>query len=368
MLWLSLLLSPILLARPGVAAASADAPGAVYVISNAAGGNEVVAYDRSADGSLSPAGAFATGGLGTGAGLGSQGALILSANGQWLFAVNAGSDDVSVFAVGPGGLRLTDVEPSGGDLPISLTQFGRLVYVLNAGGSGNIAGFTLSPSGDLAPLPGSIQPLSNGGVGAAPGPAQIAFSPDGSTLVVTEKASNQIVTYAVDSAGVASGPTAYLSSGLTPFGFAFSQQGTLVVSEAFGGAADASAASSYRLDGGALTVVTPSAPTTETAACWVAITGNGRYAYTTNAGSGSVSGYAVGPDGSLTLLDAGGQSGLTGAGSGPIDAAFSHNSRYLYVVAGGADQIVVFRVGAGGGLTHQGAVGIPATALGLAAR
>jgi 6-phosphogluconolactonase (cycloisomerase 2 family) len=114
--------------------------------------------------------------------------------------------------------------------------------------------------------------------------------------------------------------------------------------------------------------VTPSAATTETAACWVAVTKNGRFAYATNAGSGSVTGYAVGPDGSLTLLNADGQTGLTGAGSGPIDAAFSHNSRYLYVVAGGTDQVVIFQVEADGSLINLGAVGIPATALGLAAR
>jgi 6-phosphogluconolactonase (cycloisomerase 2 family) len=366
LMWVSLLLGPVLFAQPNVAAAAGDGPGAVFVISNAAGGNAVVAYQRKADGGLTPAGSYSTGGLGTGSGLGSQGALVVSQNGRWLLAVNAGSDDISVFALGPGGPRLTDVEPSGGDRPISVTLSGHLVYVLNAGGSGNIAGFALSPRGRLTPLPGSIQPLSNGGAGASTDPAQISFSPDGQTLVVTEKATNRIVTYGVRR-GIASGPSVFASAGQTPFGFAFSHRNTLIVSEAFGGAADASAASSYHLAGGSLAVVTPSAPTTETAACWVAVSRNGRYAYTTNAGSGSVSGYAVGAGGRLTLLDDDGQTGITGPGSGPIDAAFSRNGNFLYVVAGGTDQIVIFAAGSDGSLTNLGGVSIPATALGLAA-
>jgi 6-phosphogluconolactonase (cycloisomerase 2 family) len=251
-------------------------------------------------------------------------------------------------------------------MPISLTQHGSLVYVVNAGGSGNIAGFALSRAGDLSPLPGAVQPLSNGGAGAAPGPAQISFSPDGRTLVVTEKASNLVVTYAVNG-GIASAPVAHPSAGQTPFGFAFSKRNTLIVSEAAGGAPDASTASSYRLSGTGLSIVTPAAPTTESAACWVAVSNNGRFAYTANTGSGTVTGYAVGQNGRLTLLDEDGVTGVTGPGSAPADSAFSHNGRYLYVLAGGTDQIVSFAFNADGSLTPLGSVAIPATALGLAA-
>jgi DNA-binding beta-propeller fold protein YncE len=166
--------------------------GAVYVMTNQAAGNEVLVFDRSADGTLGSPTAHTTGGTGTGSGLGSQGALVLAGS-RWLLAVNAGSDDVSVFRVEHGGLTLTDRVASGGDRPISVTAHGSLVYVLNAGGAGNISGFRLTPHGELTAIAGSTLPLS----GAAVDPAQVEFTPDGSQLVVTEKATNQIVTYAV---------------------------------------------------------------------------------------------------------------------------------------------------------------------------
>jgi 6-phosphogluconolactonase (cycloisomerase 2 family) len=342
------------------------ASGAVYTLSNAAGGNEVLAFTQGKDGTLSPAGAFATGGAGAGAGLGSQGALVMSKDGKWLLAVNAGSNDISVFAVEEDGLELVDVEPSGGVMPISVTIHKNLVYVLNAGGSGNISGFSLSKKGILSLIPNSTLPLSNGGAGAAPGPAQIEFSPDGSQLVVTEKASNLIDTYAVNKRGLAEGPSVHPSAGQTPFGFAFNRSGVLVVSEAFGGAPDASAASSYFAGNGALELISASVPTHQTAACWVVITQNGKYAYTTNTGSGSISSFEIGKEGSLTLLEA--QAGFTGDGSTPIDAALTRNSRILYVLASGTDQIAAFQVGADGSLEALGSVGVPDGSVGLAAR
>src|SRR5205085_1755393 len=349
------------------AQAAGGAPGAVYVMTNSPAGNAVLAFDRAANGALTPAGSYATGGLGA-PGLGSQGAVVLTDNQRWLLAVNAGSDQISVFAVQPGGLKLADTEPSGGARPISLATHGSLVYALNAGGAGNIAGFTLGADGQLWPLAGSAQPLSNGGIGAAPGPAQVAFNSDGRTLVVTEKATNLILTYSVGQNGAAAAPVTHASSGTTPFGFAFGLQGTLVVSEAFGGAPDASAASSYDLRGSSLQVISASAPTHQTAACWVAVTGNGKYAYTTNAGSGSVSGYRVGRDGGLSLLDANGQTGSTGAGSSPSDVALSQNSQFLYVLAGGSHQVVSFQVNSDGSLTVLGQSAIPVGATGISAR
>jgi 6-phosphogluconolactonase len=342
-------------------------PGNVYVMTNAASGNAVVAFNRSADGLLSEARTYATGGLGSGSGLGSQGSLVLSDNQRWLFAVNAGSNDVSVFAIRPSGLQLVSRTPSGGDQPISVTIFKDLVYVLNAGGSGNISGFRFNDQGNLLTLPGSSQPLSNGGVGAAPGPAQVSFSPDGRQLVVTEKATNQILTYDVGDNGLASAPVVHLSAGTTPFGFGFSKKGTLIVSEAFGGTADASAVSSYLLNGSALTVVSPSVHTNQTAACWIAVTGNSKYAYTTNAGSGSISGYRVASNGSMTLLNSNGQTGSIGPGSGPADAAMSVNSQFLYVLATGAHAVAAFQVGADGSLAPLGQAPVPIGSAGIAA-
>lgn len=342
-------------------------PGSVYVMTNDAAGNAVQAYDRAADGTLTPAASYPTGGLGTGAGLGSQGALITSNDGRFLFVVNAGSNEITSFRVRRGALVWADTVSSNGEMPISLSNHGRRLVVLNAGDSGNISTFIVSANGGLRLMDGGMQYLSNGGVGAAPGPAQVSFTPNGRQLIVSEKASNLLLTYDVMKDGIAP-PTVHASAGQTPFGFGFGHRNTLIVSEAFGGAADASALSSYTVGQGSLQVVTPSAPTHQTAACWIVVTGNGKYVYTTNTGSGSVTGYAIARDGSLTLLDADGRTGDTGAGSGPIDAALSRNSQFLYVLNAGSDTISAFAVESDGSLTSLGEVAAPASAVGIAAR
>jgi 6-phosphogluconolactonase len=342
------------------AEAMAHSPGAVYTITNSPGGNAVKVFLRAGDGSLSVGGEFPTGGTGIGSGLGSQGAVVL--DGKRLFAVNAGSDSISAFEVKKGALELVDTVSSGGDQPISLTVDDGLLYVLNAGVAGNISGFVISRGGELLPLAGSTRPLSGSGTG----PAQVSFDPDGEFLVVTEKNTNLIDTYELGDDGRASGPSSHPSSGATPFGFGFDKREHLIVSEAFGGAPDQSAVSSYDLDRGDLDPITASAATTETAACWIVVTKNGRFAYTTNTGSGSISGYSVSHDGELSLLNADGRTGVTGPG--PIDMALSRSSRLLYSLNSGDNTISGFRVGGDGSLTPiGGAAGLPAGATGLAA-
>lgn len=361
----AMLIMSFALSGVGVAAAAGDS-GAVYTLTNSAAGNEVAIFNRAADGTLTAAGTVATGGLGTGGGLGSQSALTLSANHKWLLAVNAGSNEISVLAVSPTGLTLVDKVASGGVRPISVTNYKNLVYVLNAGGSGNITGFTLGKNGKLTPITNSTRNLSNNGAGAAPGPAQVSFSPDGDVLVVTEKATNLIDTFTVDEDGAAGNVTTHPSAGVTPFGFAFTRRGTLIVSEAAGGAANASSASSYDVSDDSFELISAVVPTNQTAACWAVTTKNGKYAYTTNAGSGSIAAYRVGRDGSLSLLN--GQAGLPGAGSTPVDAALSGNSQYLYTLNAGAHTITGFAVNADGGLSAiGGASGLIAGAVGLAA-
>jgi 6-phosphogluconolactonase len=358
------LLLSLLFAHIGSAFAANGEPGAVYVQTNQASGNEIAIFSRATDGMLSFSGNVATGGLGTGAGLGSQGSVILSNNGRWLFAVNAGSNDISVFRVVSNGLALIGTVSSGGVMPTSLTIYKDLLYVLNAGGAGNITGFVINSSGHLTPLDGSTRPLSNNGAGASPAPAQVAFSRDGSMLVVTERASNLIDTYVVGKDGLASGPTAHPASGATPFGFAFTQQGALIVSEAFGGAPLASAVSSYDVSNGSLEVINGSVPTGQTAACWIAVSKNGKFAYSTNAGSGSVSAYHVHPDGSLSLID--GDAGITGDGTSPIDASVSNNGQYLYVLNGRTHNISAFAIQADGTLISVGTFeGLPAGSAGI---
>lgn len=357
---LALLLALVLWPQPSFAARHR---GAVFALSNDPAGNAVLVWHRAGNGSLTPAGSFPTGGLGTGAGLGSQGAIVLNDEACLLLAVNPGSNEITSFLLSPDGLVLADRVASGGTLPTSLTIHDDLVYVLNAGGAGNITGFHIDEDdGKLTPIADSTRPLS----GDAAAPAQVSFSPDGKTLVVTERATQQILTYSVDRRGRASGPAIFPSSGATPFGFAFARRGVLVVSEA-NGAPGGSAASSYRLGrGGELSLITGSMPTTEGAACWVVVTGNGRYAYTANAASASVSGFRVAGDGSLSLLSADGVTGV--AGPGAADMALSRNSQYLYVRNGRDGTISAFAVQPDGGLRAvPGASGLPAGVAGLIA-
>ena len=342
----------------GAAFAGQDQPGTVYVQTNQAGGNEIAIFNRSADGALSLSDTVATGGLGTGSGLGSQGSVILGNDGRWLFAVNAGSNEISAFRVDASGLTLTDKVSSGGIRPTSLTIHKDLLYVLNAGGTGNITGFTVDQAGKLFALAGSARPLS----GDATAPAQVSFSRDGSMLVVTERATSMIDTYVVGKDGLASGPAVHPSSGVTPFGFAFTQQGALIVSEAFGGGALASAVSSYNVSDGGLQVISASVPTGQTAACWIAVSKNGKFAYSTNAGSNSVSAYRVGTDGRLSLID--GAAGVSG--DGPIDASVNNNGQYLYVLNGRSHNISAFAIQADGTLLSLGTFeGLPAGSAGI---
>ena len=347
-------------AAPAAMAAGDQAVGGVYALTNSPAGNSVIAFDRSADGSLSSAGSYSTGGLGDGAGLGSQGAVIVSDSGRLLFAVNPGSNSISAFAIDAGGLKLVDTAWSGGVRPTSITQHNNLVYVLNAGSPNSISGFSVDGGGDLEPLAGSTRPLS----GTQTAPAQVEFTPSGDALVVTERATNTITTYAVGDDGFASQPSSYPSIGVTPFGFAFGHRGHLVVSDAGG----QSGASSYSVDGtGFVTTIMGLAPTGQRAACWAVVTGNGRFAYVTNAATGNISGFAVGQDGTLSLLVPGGVSATTGGN--PTDAALSRNSRYLYVRNGNQNAINAFAIAADGSLAAlPGIAGLPAGAAGLAAR
>ena len=199
--------------------------GAVYLQSNDAAGNAVVMFPRAPDGTLGSPVPFGTGGLGTGSSLGNQGALTLSEGGRLLYVVNAGSDEVTGFRVGPAGLDRIGTWPSGGDLPLSLTLTGRRLYVLHDGAASTVTGFTVGPQGQLAPIPGAERALPN----AAPDVAQVAASPDGERLVVTEKAANTIVTFSIGANGTLGPPVETPSAGMTPFGFAFDRRGRLIV-------------------------------------------------------------------------------------------------------------------------------------------
>jgi 6-phosphogluconolactonase len=324
----------------------------------------VLVFDTLPGGGLALRQRVATQGTGTGGGLGSQGAVTLSGCGRFLFVVNAGSGSVSTFRVGLRRLRLASVVASGGQGPTSVIELGGLVFVLNAQGAGGVMGFA-NLRGRLLPIANSARGLSASG-GTAP--AQVGFTDDGDTLVVAERATNLLITYRVMDDASLSPPQANASAGLTPFGFAFDKRGTLLVSEAAGGAANASTMSSYRFADAAPqtpAVISAAVATNETAACWVAITPNGRYAYTTNTASGSISLFRIARDGRIALL----QAVAAGTpGSGPIDASVSADGRRLHVLQAPLRSIASFRIAGDGTLAAAGgAAGLPAGSVGLAA-
>jgi 6-phosphogluconolactonase len=339
--------------------------GMVFTSTNSAANNELLVYTTSEAGTPSLLARVATNGQGTGGGLGSQGAVTLSTDGRYVFVVNARSNTVSTFALRGSHVVLASVVDSGGTQPISVTENDGIVYVLNALGNGNVAGFR-NTHGELKPLADGVRGLS---VAGGAGPAQVGFGADGEVLVVTEKATNRLTSYRVRRDGSLSQAVVTASSGTTPFGFAFDRRDHLIVSEAFGGAVNASAASSYRFDDRAPlapVLVSPSVATHQTAACWVAITPNGRFAYTGNAGSNSISSYRIARSGQIELVEA--AAGSTGVNAGVTDLAVASNGRHLFALAPRSLQIVSFTVSQDGSLTSVGAVtGLPAGVAGLAA-
>jgi len=336
---------------------------AVYVQTNDATGNEVIAFRRTGDGALAPQGRYATGGRGTGLPhLASAGSVVLSDDGRWLLVVNAGSNELSLFAVQPDGLRLADRAGSGGSKPTSVAVRGTLVYVLN-NGTPNISGFHLA-DGKLAAIPDSARPLSS----ADADPAQVSFTTDGTVLIVTERGTNTISSYLIDERGHAQGPATVKSSGQTPYGFGLTADGSLIVSEAFGGATGAAATSSYAVSGtGELTMVSGSVGNTRSEVCWVALTKDDRFAYVTNFGDGTVSSYEITGDRSLRLRDPVAASAGQGE-KGIRDEAISGDGRYLYAIHADAQKLCGWAVGQDGQLTPVGEFGgVPGTVAGLAA-
>jgi 6-phosphogluconolactonase len=274
----------------------------VYTESNqtsAGGGNAVLAFWVASDGSLTSIGSFATGGDGTGAGLGSQGAVALADGGHALLVVNAGSNSVSYFRIlSNGSLRLVDATPSGGLDPVSISASGRRVEVLNQG-SRTVAGLVLT-SNALVPSTHAAVSLSSG----AATPEQVGFTPSGDHVIVTEKVSSSIDTFSVTSDGRLTGLRQTVSTGTAPYGFGFSAGGEAIVSDAGGGAGGISAATAYRVGAAGALHPISEVGESQSAACWLVVNGAGTRAYLANAGSGTVSSYNIGPGGGLTLRSA----------------------------------------------------------------
>ena len=319
--------------------------GGVFVSTNGLNANAVVAFARAADGSLTPTGTFSTGGTGIGGAadpLASQFAVALSKNAQVLVVVNAGSNDISSFAVDGGSLTLVDRASSGGVRPVSVTISNGFVYALNSV-SNTIGVLALGSDGSLTALPGLTKALAAGANGAA----EVRANPTGDLVVVSERVSNRLETFAVANDGSLGDPVVTPAAGTTAFGFDFTTRGQVVVSEA----ASASA-SSYAVNAdGSLSVISAAAPTLQRATCWLIVNNSGRFAYTANAGTANITGFAVDASGALTRLDPTGVSGNLGAGAQPLDLDMSRNGNFLYVMKNGTGTIGAFSVNGDGSLT-----------------
>jgi 6-phosphogluconolactonase (cycloisomerase 2 family) len=342
----------------GAHAARIGGPGHVYTTTNDAGGNAVLVFTRGAAGTLSLSQTASTGGNGTGAGLGSQGAVTLSRDGQYLFTVNAGSGTVTTFMVGKAGLQWMSTVGSGGSTPLSVTERDGIVYVLNAGVGGNVTGFR-NEAGTLAPLADGVRSLSNDAMDV--GPAEVSFDRLGRNVVVTEKNTSLLDTYAVHRDGTLGTIATTPSAGATPFGFVFDADNHLLASEAA-----ASTMSSYRFPGNAPhspTVVSAAVPTGQVAACWAAVTPDGRFAFTADAGTGAISTFGVDAAGHLALVQSAAE---ILAGSHPIDMVVSDSGERLFVLNSGNGTIASFAIGGQGRLHALSTVTAPVSAAGLA--
>jgi 6-phosphogluconolactonase len=351
-------------------ASQAVQPGAVYIMDNSPEGNQVLVYSRNAQGSLDFSGSYPTGGNGSGIGvtvpadpLGSQDSLLLSSDNQWLFAVNAGSSTVSVFKVLAQGLRLTDTVASGGNYPVSLAFQNRLLYVLNAAGDGNIAGFRLTARGKLNAVEGSTRDLhaATPSDGSQPqileSPSQVGFTPVGNFLVIIDKGGvsgvGKILTFAMEQDGLpALDPVTTTTANPVPFAFTFDLFGHLVVVDASAGSI-----TSYNVNGdGSLSEISE-VTNGQQAVCWITSNPAKGLIFTDNTGSGTISALLADKSGTLTLLGKDGYSASTGAGTAPLDMGITRDGRFIYSLETGVGQIGVTRVNADHSLTFIGPFG-----------
>jgi 6-phosphogluconolactonase (cycloisomerase 2 family) len=319
---------------------------------NTVGENTVAGFDRHADGTLSsiPGSPFAIGGAGTGHGIGSQGALQLNADGRYLLAADAGSNQISVLRIKPNGsLQEAEGSPvaSGGNEPVSIAVHDDIVYVANASdGASNYTGFTLNAGGHLRPLAGSTFSLPDGS-----SPGDVLFNGDGTRLVGVRVNTSLIDSFAVGSGGTLTPApgSPYAAQGLGPFGSEFrpTDPAQLFVSNAHDGAGNGTVSAFAVAANGALSSIgTSPFADLQTAPCWVEISHDGKYLFAVNTASSSISRYAIAPDGTLALL---GSTPFTGKGA--FDARLSPDGTTLWLVEDGSNAIAAFSVD-GGNLTE----------------
>jgi 6-phosphogluconolactonase (cycloisomerase 2 family) len=356
--------------------------GYVFVLNNdLSGSNSITVFTRGTDGSLTLLGVTSIGGVGSVSAFadGTQGSLILTPDGSRLFAVDAGSNQISVVDVHGGQLSPVGTFSSGGTGPVSLSYRAGLLYVLNAANgtsqSANVVGFHVDRKGRLHRIHGATRPLST----SQPNPAEVLIDPTGHFLVVTEKMTNLIDVYQIHQDGSLSGPTTYPSTGVYPFGMAFdpASKHELIVDDGMGGQNGTGAVTAYRLVHGSVQLINGPVPDYQVAPCWMVITRDGHYAYTSDADSHTISGYRIHDNGKISLLDPDGVTGSTPSDTFPLEEGLSHNSRYLYVLDSrllnsppGPATLSGFRIHGDGSLTtviDPSQFSLPFSAIGLAA-
>lgn len=363
------------LAVPAAIAAPASASevvGHVYVNDNTTPVNTIAAFDRHADGTLTPVpgSPFATGGAGTGIAIASQGSLQQTASRRYLLAVDAGSNQISVLRIErDGSLQLVrgGVVGSGGVDPVSVAIHHRLVYVANAGsGDSNYTGFVLARHGNLSPLAGSTIPLPNGSQ-----PGDVVFDADGSKLAGVRVATSEIDSFTVNPGGLltAAPGSPYPAQGLGPFGSEFrpTNPNQLFVSNAHNVGAGTGTVSAFSVawNGTLSSIGSSPFPDKQTAPCWVEISHDGRFLFAVNTADSTISRYRIAADGSLVLI---GSTPLKTQSAGAEDARLSPSGKTLWVVESAAKAIGGFRV-TGGSLselsTSPTALPVNATASGI---
>jgi 6-phosphogluconolactonase len=345
-------------AFPTLASAqSKNSTGAVFVMTNAANENEVIAFERNANGALGESVSYDTHGRGSGGvtdPLESQGSLTLSQDHSLLFAVNAGSGDVTVFNVHKAALDFLSKTPSGGAQPSAVAESRGLVYVLNSGGAGSLVGFRLD-DGHLKQIKNSTAFLT----GTTTGGASLAFSPDGQFLVATERVGNNIDVFRIQPDGTLSPIVVNPNPAPGTFSVAFAPEGVAIVSETGpAGATNGSTISSYKVNAnGTVTAITHSLATFAAGNCWDAITPDGRWVFVSNSGSDNISGFNIGKDGSLTPI-AGTVLGNNPSGSHNVDIAVSADGKFVYTINSQSGNIGVFAINQQDGtLTSLGQAG-----------
>lgn len=316
----------------------------LYTMTNAFDHNEILAFERNQDGTLTFRKKYKTGGRGSGANkvdpLSSQGSIATSADGSMLFVVNAGSNTISNFVICENGaLKLKSVIPSYGVMPTCLAVYENLLYVANAGDAklgiaSNTCGFFIDRNQILQHIATANYPLSE----ADAIPSCMVYDPHAYSLFISELNTNRISEYPIKDDGTLGDPSVNNSNGEGPFGAAFMNDDILLVCEA-----GANAVTSYKnRRNNNFAVISGSIPNNQAGTCWLVISMDKKFAYTSNAGSNTISIFHITSDGSVSFIK--NMVNNPNANAAPIDNIISADNKYLYVLNGNEQSISVFQI------------------------